>query len=560
MKIKIPVPEELIQSEKKFLHDFHQFLNNYPAENEDIELISDSILQLDDLFMIINALLGKNYLDMGVTPTTSEIQILRYGEKLEENIKKRGSNKISLPVSFLKDVTIVDTPGTNAVLREHEALTTDFIPKSDLVLFVTSVDRPFPESERKFLEIIKEWGKKIVIILNKKDILENENELEEIQQFIHLNLSKLLDIEPNIYFLSAKKALEEKLSRGTSTEDLADIEEFISRTLNSKDRIRLKLLNPLGVVERLVKKYASNLNEKIVNIAQDLQLLDDIERQLTLFKEDMARSFKFRYSEIDNSLLQYEKRGLEFFDDTFRIGRILDLINKERIQAEYKKKVVKNLNSEIDTKVNDLIDWLVDEDLKQWHEITQKIESQSAHFEERIIAGKEKQRVRFERKKIIETVKRETQRLIEQFNKEDEAKKIAEDAQMAVAASAAIEAGALGLGTLVTILATSASADLTGILLAGFTATLGLFILPAKKNQARRLFSKSIIELRKHLSESLTEEFNKQIDLVNEKIRTTISPYSRFIRAENDKFLNYQRTIEEIKIEKTRLEKRINRI
>ena len=56
------------------------------------------------------------------------------------------------PAEFLDEITIVDTPGTNAIIREHEQLTQQFVPRSDLVLFVTSADRPFTESEREFME------------------------------------------------------------------------------------------------------------------------------------------------------------------------------------------------------------------------------------------------------------------------------------------------------------------------------------------------------------------------------------------------------------------------
>ncbi len=74
--------------------------------------------------------------------------------------------------SCCSDINIVDTPGTNAIHREHEAITREFVPRSDMVLFVTSADRPFTESERAFLQGIREWGKKIVVVLNKIDILE----------------------------------------------------------------------------------------------------------------------------------------------------------------------------------------------------------------------------------------------------------------------------------------------------------------------------------------------------------------------------------------------------
>ena len=79
---------------------------------------------------------------------------------------------------------LVDTPGTNAIVREHEGLTTDFVPRADLVLFVTSADRPFTETERAFLETIRDWGKKIVIVVNKVDIFEQRVELDEVLSFV----------------------------------------------------------------------------------------------------------------------------------------------------------------------------------------------------------------------------------------------------------------------------------------------------------------------------------------------------------------------------------------
>lgn len=573
MKIKFEIPHQLVEREKKALVDFHKWLVENQADEKDTELVSDMIIRLDDILMIvvageynsgktafINALLGGNYLEMGVTPTTAEIQILRYGEKRAEKAISEGQSVIYLPQNILRDVTIVDTPGTNAVLREHEILTSDFIPRSDLVLFITSVDRPFTESERKFLATIKGWGKKIVIILNKKDIIETSQELKEIEEFIRSNSKKLLDIEPRIFLLSAREALKNKITDQSSTSDLQDIEEFVVQTLDSKEQVILKLLNPLGVMDRLSSKYQLNIEKKIESLQADIQLLNDIEHQLELFQEDMMRSFKFRYSEVDNALLTYEKRGLEFFEDTFRIGRIFDLFNKERIQAEYKKKVVKGLSVDIDQKVDDLIDWLIEEDLKQWQMITRKIEERAATYEERIIEDAGSSRVQFERQKIIQTVRRETQRVIDQFDKEDEAKRIAEDAQKAVATSAAVEAGALGLGAIITILATSASADLTGVLLAGVTATLGFFILPAKKKQLREIFLKNIEDLRKYLSTSLTEEFKKQVTTVVDNVQSTIGPYSRFIRSEHRNLKNAREKLQEFSVENTQMKRDIQEI
>src|ERR671910_581997 len=71
----------------------------------------------------------------------------------------RGLLERRLPAAILRDLAVVDTPGTNAIVRQHEALTREFVPRADLVLFVTSADRPFTESERELLAAIGEWGK-----------------------------------------------------------------------------------------------------------------------------------------------------------------------------------------------------------------------------------------------------------------------------------------------------------------------------------------------------------------------------------------------------------------
>src|SRR3712207_8239398 len=56
------------------------------------------------------------------------------------------------PARFLRDISVVDTPGTNAIIREHEAISQGFVPRSDLIIFVTSADRPFTETERAFMQ------------------------------------------------------------------------------------------------------------------------------------------------------------------------------------------------------------------------------------------------------------------------------------------------------------------------------------------------------------------------------------------------------------------------
>jgi len=549
---------ELVKKIKNLLLEYLEI----PGENsaKENQLIKTLLLQLDDLFLIvvageynsgksafINALMGSDYLKTGITPTTSDITILRYGEFLESKKMSEGETLLRLPAPLLESVTIVDTPGTNAIQREHERLTTDFIPRSDLVLFITSVDRPFTESERIFLETIRNWGKKVAILINKIDILSSRQDLDEVLDYVKHNSAKLLGIEPRIFLISALEALDYKTNNNRSDDLMAKIERFIEETLNPIVQIPIKLNNPLSVLSTLLENRNQITVEKLELLNNDIQLLSDIETQINLFDEDMSRSFHFRYTEIDNILLEFEKKGLDFFDQTFRVARVLDLLNKEKIQNDYNQHVLNGLARQIDEKVDGLIDWLVEQDLRQWQVITSKIDQRILKYPDRILDNPETRKIQFERQKVIDSVRRESQRVVELFDKEEESRKVAEDAQMAVAAAAAVEVGALGLGALVTILATTASADLTGIMLAGLTAALGLFIIPAKKKQARSLFSRNISELRIKLKATLANEFDEQVNHVVAHIDETIQPYSRFIRSEQGLLEKNIETFKELK-------------
>lgn len=117
---------------------------------------------------VINALLGKRYLKDGVVPTTNEITFLRFSDLASEEQQRcerhpDGQYICYLPSPILKEMIIVDTPGTNVILQRQQRLTEEFVPRADLVLFVISADRPLTESEVVFLRYTQQWKKKLCL-------------------------------------------------------------------------------------------------------------------------------------------------------------------------------------------------------------------------------------------------------------------------------------------------------------------------------------------------------------------------------------------------------------
>jgi small GTP-binding protein len=291
-------------------------LGETAAAKEDRTALADSIRQLDDLFLLvvagefnsgksafINAFLGQELQTEGVTPTTSQIYLLKYGELTNLVPGDKGVWVQTAPIEMLKKISIVDTPGTNAILREHEALTAEFIPRSDLVLFITSADRPFSESERGFLTQIRDWGKKIVLLVNKTDIFTKEGELNQVIDFVKESAKNLVGEISAVFPISAKQAQRAKAGQPQlwSQSGFDPLEKFIHDTLDDDGRFRLKLLNPLGVGLKLVRKQLSHSEADLASLPDDRQLLDDIERQMLYYDEDMQRNFKARSAKSTTS-------------------------------------------------------------------------------------------------------------------------------------------------------------------------------------------------------------------------------------------------------------------
>jgi small GTP-binding protein len=575
MRILNKPQEDLLKDERSLLNDLRVALVQFGAAQEDQETLGQSIQQLDELFLLvvvgefnagksafINALLGQRLLKEGVTPTTTQINILRYGENEERLLVDEHQQVLVLPADMLAEISIVDTPGTNAIIREHEAITSQFIPRSDLVLFITSADRPFTESERAFLQGIRDWGKKVVIVVNKIDILQSEAELNQVRSFIMDNARSLLGITPEIFMVSARLALKAKMGAPEvwPESQFEPLERYIHDKLDERGRLLLKFQNPIGVASHLVEKYANITAGRLDLLKADFAMLSDVEDQLMLYKEDMKRNFTFRMSDIENILFEMEQRGEDFFEETFRLARVFDLISKDRVQHEFEQKVVGDVPQRIEAKVNELIDWLVESDLRQWQAVMDHLAERRRTHQDRIVGDPGIGSFHYDRDRLMTAVGREATRVVETFDKKREAQEIAEGAQTAVAASAALEIGAVGLGTLVTVLATTAAADVTGVLMASVLAAIGLFIIPARRRQAKAQMREKVAALRTQLVESLRNQFEQEIERSLNHIEEAIAPYTRFVRAERSNLAETQDALEDIRGQIERLRSRVEEV
>jgi len=364
-----------------------------------------------------------------------------------------------------------------------------------------------------------------------------EKRVDEVIAFIKESARDLIGFVPEVFPVSGRKALRAKEAgdaAGLAASGFDRLEGFIAKTLDEKERLRLKLLNPVGVAAKLVEKHSARTEERLALLKEDFTAIEEIDAQLALYREDLGREFRFRLADVDNVLNDFEKRGNDFFEDTLRIGRIVDLVNQSRVKAEFEKKVVADLPQVVEKRVDEVIDWMVSSDMRQWKSISERLARREAEHGERML-GRVQGAFESDRARLLETVRREAQRAVEGYDKDAEGKRLAEDVRDAVVHTSVLQVGALGLGTIVTMLATSSAVDVTGIMAAGAISVLGLLILPARKRRATAELAEKTRQMRERLMGALTTQFDRELDRSVQRIQEAVGPYTRFVRGERER-------------------------
>jgi small GTP-binding protein len=255
----------------------------------------------------VNALLGREALPVGVTPTTAAIHHLTYAEVPNATVvfadKSRkplpfeevrsfavGGGKdaaavdhleVGYPATLLREgIVLVDTPGVNDLSHQRADITYSYIPRADAVLFLLDAGQILKESERVFLQekLLKASRDKIVFVITKWDIL-SSSERTEALAYAKAQLAGLHE-NPVLFPVSAETALAGKQGESGMPELLAYLTKFLS-----EERGRIQLDNALGeglaVTEvlgkglharkRALSMQTEELDRRILVLAQDLQ-------------------------------------------------------------------------------------------------------------------------------------------------------------------------------------------------------------------------------------------------------------------------------------------------
>jgi small GTP-binding protein len=190
--------ESIRRREYDLISDLLELLPRIDALDEErVSQVRDALFHADHPFLLvfvgpfssgksslINALLGDDdLLAIGPTPTTDRISILRYGDDAHRMESGGEVDTVFYPSPLLQKVSFVDTPGLESIFQKHEETTRKFLHRSDVVLLVMLATQAMTSRNVDYLQQLKDYGKKVIILINQSDLLTDE-EQETVRKYV----------------------------------------------------------------------------------------------------------------------------------------------------------------------------------------------------------------------------------------------------------------------------------------------------------------------------------------------------------------------------------------
>ena len=322
----------------------------------------------------INALLSDTIVPSSILPLTSIVTIIQYSDtkkavvkfldnhdetieisEIEKYVteKHNPENKLQVkevyvyhPSEFLKKgVRIIDTPGIGSVFKHNTDVAYNFLPYCDAAVFLMSPDPPLGEAEIEFLKNVKVYTEKFFFVLNKIDIV-SEDELDEVVDFNKNLLKEYTEAEDiKIYPISARNALKAKLNKDKNlleTSKIPQIEQALNEFI-AKERMNIIATSVINALLRHInneltsyklqqetqKMSVESLKEKVDKF---LKFIEGVKEEAEEYEYILDKRIDKIYKELDDEIEILKEKELP------------SLI--EKMQGHFKEKSKEKISTE----------------------------------------------------------------------------------------------------------------------------------------------------------------------------------------------------------------------
>ena len=281
----------------------------FPDFNPDTEVLKQQLANPFSVFIcgefnagkssLLNQLNNQDIAQVGFLPTTQEINAYN-------------------PEGF-GDLTFIDSPGTNSIIEQHQELTENYLQQADIILFVTSVERPLSKSEQDFLKLVdRTWARKIIFVINKTDLVE-EDEAKQIREYVSEGLKDILAESPPVFAISAKT--------GSGIDELKN---FLLAFLADGEKVKLKLRGPQNSLLVYLEQLEQQNNSIKAKLQSDKEIFDRTSRRIEERLEEYNLLFGIFRDNIEDLFTKLIQETEELIDNNTGLLTVL----KRRITSE----------------------------------------------------------------------------------------------------------------------------------------------------------------------------------------------------------------------------------
>ncbi len=499
---------------------------------------------------LLNALFGQEFAKVDVLPATDRVYIFRYGEEEKSvEVSPRLTERYQ-PIPFLRDFNVVDTPGTNTMVAEHQTITESFIPRADLVLFVFSVTNPWTQSAWELLNLVqKKWLKNVVFVLQQAD-LRDSSEIEIIRRHLEDTALQKLGFAPPIFAVSARKALLAKTigvdkDRLWHESQFGPLETQINRMVTESSARALKLQSIGKTAGLLLEELDDEVRGSFELIQRDEQHLARVTTFLQTRKEQTLRQVAGFLRGVEKACRDCAEHGTKLIEEKLGFWKAWRLIwSREKWQSDFQHEVETKLRQTVQPQVENAVQ-LLETDLRGiWPQLQDMIETQFAS-EGKTRVSKTMPDFARQRRELLQSIQLT---LVERIA----GKGIEEELAVMFKESAAwlrVPAGVAAAGGLATVLAAMISAsvaDVTGIV-AGSALVVGTFFAVGQRRKILRTYEKEMATKTRELTGAIEQQMEHAIELFYKEISNAFQPLEIFCITERKRYQPLVRQVQDLK-------------
>ena len=265
----------------------------------------------------INALVREEVCEVAPGPCTAGIRELVYGGERKVVSLRQYRERVFLPKEVLREVTMVDTPGTNSIIQNHETITEDYIPQSDLVVFVFSAANPHTKSAWELLTLIrKEWHRKMVFVLQQADRA-SQKELTINREHVTQYARDRQVENPTVFTLSAKRELE-----GMPESGFSEFRNYLQSAIACGEVWRMKVEGSYQTLRSVMARLLSHLRQEKAAIDEERAFYQDLFRKVEAHE---ARAYSLKLAIVEKLSATYDslaRQSEDEFAKGLRLGKL----------------------------------------------------------------------------------------------------------------------------------------------------------------------------------------------------------------------------------------------